>query len=497
MTDIILIQPKGSPIRKLTCLPLGLLSISRFLAKEGYNIKIINQVINDKWESDLQSELKKNIICVGVTAMIGDSIRGGIIASKFVKENGNIPVIWGGPHPSILPVQTLKEDYIDIVCEGEGDITFYELVKTLEKNKPLDKVRGIWYKENKKIKKTEKRPQADLNKLPEIPYDIIDMSKYYTTTWYKEKNFTINVETSRGCPFHCTYCYNPNLYSNWRDLKPEKVIELLKTLKDTYKVRSFHFQDDNFFVNQKRTNKIMKSIIKEKLDIIMGFQGLRLDAACRMEKNELDLMFDAGTKYFNIGLETGSPRILKMIKKGTSIDQAYNFNKILTNYPDVYPHYNFMAGFPTETKEEMFMTVNMMARLIRENPNVQIISLYLFIPWPKTDIYDLSIKEGLIPPDSLKEWINIRWGLDVDDEASRFNPWLDKEFIELYKRILLTIHTASKTNVSKISNFFVRNLTNIYAPIAKFRFYNSCFGFMPEYVISKKITRLAKVLAGY
>ena len=482
MADVILIQPKANPHRELACLPLGLLSISRLLDNEGYKIKIINQIINNRWKLDLQSELKNNPICVGITVMIGNSILSGIATSKFVKEISDIPIVWGGPHPSIIPHQTLENNYIDIVCEGEGDITFFELVKTLEKNKPLDKVKGIWYKENKKIKCNEKRAQTDLNTLPDIPYHILDMSQYKFTTWYKEKKFTINVETSRGCPFHCTYCYNCNLYPKWNGLNSKRVIELLKKLNEEYNVKSFHFQDDNFFVNQKRTNEIMEGILKEKLDIVMGFQGLRLDAACKMKKDEFDLLFKAGCRYFNLGLETGSPRILKMISKGTTIEQAYSFNKILTRYPEIYPHYNFMTGFPTETINEMLETVNMMVKLKKENPNIQIISLFLFTPWPKTEIYDLSIKHGFIPPNSLEEWGNITWGLNIGDESKKFHPWLTKDFIEMYNRIQFTIQSANYLNIDKLSNFFLRTIQNLYAPIAKFRFKNSCYSYMPEYI---------------
>ena len=492
MADIVLIQTKTSPKRELACLPLSLLSISRLLVEEGYKIKIINQIINHKWMEELQAELKKNPICVGITTIIGNSILNGIKTSEIIKEQNETPIVWGGPHPSIIPHQTIENKYIDIVCEGEGDITFYELIKALEKDKPLDKVKGIWYKKNNKIKHTENRPQADLNKLPDLPYHILDMKKYKITTWYKEKKFAINVETSRGCPFKCTYCYNPNLFSKWQGLTSNRIIELLKKLNEDYKVNSFHFQDDNFFVYQKRTNEIMKGILEEKLDITMGFQGLRLDAACRMKREEFDLLYKAGCRFFNLGLETGSPRILKMISKGTTIDQAYTFNKKLTKYPDIYPHYNFMTGFPTESIDEMFTTIHMMVKLKKENPNIQIVALFLYAPWPKTKIYNLAIKHGFKPPESLEGWSNIKWDFDMGTKRDSYRPWLSKEFIEMYKRVQFTIIPANYLNINKFSKLRMRAITNLYSPIAKFRFNHEWFSFMPEFVLMRYIENLTR-----
>ena len=96
----------------------------------------------------------------------------------MARRQGDVPVVWGGIHPTLLPEQTLENENIDIVVQGEGEETFFELVQALEKGDPLSKVKGIWYKENGEIRNTEPRPFVDLNELPPLSYHLVDVEKY-------------------------------------------------------------------------------------------------------------------------------------------------------------------------------------------------------------------------------------------------------------------------------------------------------------------------------
>jgi len=235
----------------------------------------------------------------------------------------------------------------------------------------------------------------------------------------------------------------------------------------------------------------MEGILREGLDIVMGFQGMRVDTLYQMKKSELDLLYKAGCKYFNFGLETGSPRILKLIEKGTTLKQAYSINKRLAKYPDIKPHYNFMSGFPTETIEEMFMTMNMTVKLKRENPNAQIPIIFLFIPWPKTKIYDLALQYGFVPPKSLEEWGYIEWG-SISKDCHKFRPWLTEDFIKMYKKLLLTHQLVYYPAIAKFTNFIIKILTGLYGPIAKFRYRHKFYRFMPEMILAEYIDNIIR-----
>jgi radical SAM superfamily enzyme YgiQ (UPF0313 family) len=493
MTDVILIHPITSPIKQdLYFLPLGLLSVSSLVYKEGYKIKIIDQRINTEWKKDLLRELKTEPICVGINSMIGTQILAGVAISKIVKENSNASVMWGGPFPTIQPHTTIENKYIDTVCVGQGEITFSECVKTLDKRKSLKNVRGIWYKERGKIKKNRPRPLIDLNQLPDPPYHLLNLKAYEIKSpqppiFYRKM---ICVNTSVGCPHSCTYCYNSSCYPEWNALNPVRVIELLQRLNDEYNPDLFYFTDDNFFVSKRRVKKIMEGILKEKMDVRFGFQGIRINSLAELSKKDLNLISRAGAIAFSIGIESGSPRILKMLKKETNPRQIYAVNKRLYQYNDIYLHYNIMAGFPTETIKEFFMTVNMIRKLQKENRRIILPRIFLFTPFPETEIYKLAIDHGFIPPKTLEEWGNIDWSIWGEKGLYDFRPWLSEEFKAIFKKISLMMELIYATKYHKSE---IKNLVKIYKPIAKFRLTHNFFSFMPEVnIVDIFLSRLQK-----
>ena len=185
---VVLVYPhiiEGWQARPRMAMPMSLLCIATPVMNAGYDVKIIDQRVEPRWESILRQELQKDPLCVGVSSMTGPQLRHALDISKMVKEYGNSPVIWGGTHASLLPDQTLKNENIDIVVQGEGEETFPELVEALDGKRPLSTVKGIWYKENGHIKNTGMRPFIDLNKQPPLPYHLIDLKKYATdNVWY-------------------------------------------------------------------------------------------------------------------------------------------------------------------------------------------------------------------------------------------------------------------------------------------------------------------------
>src|SRR3989338_6229363 len=243
-------------------------------------------------------------------APFGPQINNGLKAAKLTREiNSNIKIIWGGVHATLLPEQTLKNKYVDIIVYGEGEETFLELIQAIDKGLSLKNIKGIGYKESNKIILNEKRELIENIDKINLRWDLVNPKDYIHNF---EKKKSISTITSRGCYFRCSFCYNQTFFGAryFRGFSPEKVLEEIKFLLDL-KVETIKFEDYNFLVDKNRTKEICNLIKQEKLDFTWS-APIRAHYFTEEFTKEIT---SVGYKYCNIGAESGSERILKLIKK--------------------------------------------------------------------------------------------------------------------------------------------------------------------------------------
>jgi len=202
-------------------LPLSVLCVAGPLEQAGYKVKIIDQRIEKNWRAVLKKEVKNQPLCVGISAVTGKQIKGGLTAAKLVREvSVDTPIVWGRIHPSLLPEQTVTDEYVDIVVKGEGEQTFLDLVKALDGKHPLSEVKGIFYKSKGHI---FHRPSSDLlhlDSLPPLPYHLINVNDYLNSI--NGDGSDLLHFSSRGCPYSCKFCYSQSLNQRkWRYKSPE------------------------------------------------------------------------------------------------------------------------------------------------------------------------------------------------------------------------------------------------------------------------------------
>lgn len=474
MKSIILIQPREGIYNKIfkPWLPLSLLSAVVKLNHEGYPTTIIDQRVNNEWGKELIQALAQEPICVGITSMTGSQILGAIEASKLVKNHSKIPVVWGGVHSTLFPQQTLENRYIDIVVKNEGEETFYELIKRLEMSKPLDNLPGILYRENGEIIENPDRPFIDLDTVPPIPYHLVNIQNY-KHRYFNEKE-VIEVESSRGCPFNCAFCYNPLFNKRtWRAFSAANVVEETKKLVNDYSIKGIQFIDDGFFINKQRAREIMQGIIEEKLNIVLGFQGVRIDTFDKMSDDDISLIDKAGGRYLQFGVESGSPRILEMINKRIKVDQVIALNRRLSKYPRFIPHYNFMCGFPTESKEDIFKTASLAWTILQDNKNATISPFHHYKPYPGTALRELVINQNHVTPKSLEEWGHFDYTEFLQQDH-------DRDTMRLMENIETTSIFVDNKMENQTDSTFWTSIAKLYRPIARFRLKNNFYSFMPE-----------------
>ena len=221
----------------LVNVPLSLLALAR-MVKDDFDVKIINAVVDSDYKEHILNECK-NALCLAVSSMTCYQLRDGMDVCAAVKEkNPELPVIWGGYHPSTEPKQTLQNPYIDIVIRGQGEQTFKDVVERLHNNESLNNISGVSYKDGDSIINNPDRNFSDLNIFPPIPYDMIDVERHIKG--YKFGTRCLDYYISQGCASGCNFCSEPLFCGrHWSGLEPGRVVSELECLAKTYNIDTF------------------------------------------------------------------------------------------------------------------------------------------------------------------------------------------------------------------------------------------------------------------
>lgn len=454
---------------------VGLLSIASYLDSLGVAVEIIDGAR----QKDYLERIKKSIMdCqyVGLSVMT-TQIANALEISKLIKEtNPHCQVVWGGSHPTFFIDQTINHPLVDIVCFGEGEMTFYELISGRE----LSQINGIVYKKDGQIIKNPPRELHDPKATKLFNWDLVSME-------ILKKLALIPSLTSRGCPYRCTFCINAIAKNRWRARTADQVLEDLSIIKskDYFAGKSLRFWDENFFVDMNRAKNIVSGMIEKNI-IIPWETTVRADYVREgmIDDDFMAQLKKSGCYLLSFGAESGSPIILKKIKKDISPDQIINSAKMCLKY-GVIPQYSFMIGLPGETKDDMFLTLKVIDRLVKLSDKVQILGPQAFRPYPGSELYSECLASGWQAPQSLDEWAHL-----VENELSYLTvqnfPWVKyKDFVESMEAYVrfgaMSLKSAmgSSVKAQKLLKF-------IFVLICELRWKLKFFYFPYEYKLAKK-----------
>lgn len=336
-----------------SAMPLGSLSIASYLKNKGHEVKICDR------EVDGVGPLKMGPFSPDIVGIATPSFEGfpdAIKISKKLKKQ-NIPVVWGGQAPSLLPDLALKSGVVDYVVIGEGEFTFLELINALINNSSLRDVDGLAYMKNGEIIMNKGRGFADLADFPIIDLSLISPEKYFVP--YVDCEKMLHIYASKGCPHQCTYCYCKCLHKGvWRPRPFDYILSEIRYLVETHKLDGVCFTDDLFGPNQQHVEEICNRIIESGMKFAWGC-NMRAD---NCTKEELQKMHDAGCRWILFGIESGSQTRQKLIKKSIKLDSAQETIKNCREI-GIYTTATFIIGFPDETQEEIKKTIQYMRKL--------------------------------------------------------------------------------------------------------------------------------------
>ncbi|OGC47072.1 MAG: hypothetical protein A3A94_03445 [Candidatus Portnoybacteria bacterium RIFCSPLOWO2_01_FULL_43_11] len=445
---ILLFSPQPTPKGRRIA-PMGLLAISSYLDSEGYDIKIFHSYDEEYYLKAL-NHLDK-AICVGITAMTGYQITDGLRFADLVRrKNKTVPIIWGGIHPTILPVQTIKHPLVDIIVKGQGEITFTELVHRLDKKEPFGDILGLTYKKDDQIINNPERPLEKLEKFPALPYHLLwNIEKYLKKTDYGDKR-TLSYITSQGCPFNCRFCYvsNSSFKSRWDSYSAERVINEIENLVKEYNIDAVDLRDSNFCVDEQRVKKICEGLLERNIKIGIIWANARAEQVNKYSPETWRLMKKAGFRELLIGAESGDQDMLNLINKRSTVEDLVKCEALAKKY-DIQLIESFMTGFPPLTdnaadyekswRKELSATVDLASKIYETNPLARVF-LFFYTPYYGTELYKESVQRGFKEPKDLESWGRI-------DLSERVTPWVTDEQYRLV--MLLRILFMFKRITSK------------------------------------------------
>lgn len=360
--QILLIYPKPSVAYDTThCLALGLAYIAAVLEKNNFKVKVIDFNVQ---KPSLAQKLK-NIDIVGIFTLTPNIYNSWRLAQKIKKINQKIWVVLGGPHASSLPEESLAKKQVDAVVRQEGEITFLEVCQAWPA-KDFSKIKGLSFRKNKKIVNNSDRPYIkDLDSLPMPAWHLFPLEKYGSTrpTWIDQSKVVVGtVITSRGCPYHCIFCFKGVHGCQYRFRSPESVLAELKILKEKFGVNFVEFQDDNFNLIPGRALKICKLLVKEKLNIKWSIPN-GLSRVDNLSQEFLSWAKKSGCVDVWFAVESGSQRVLdKVIGKKTKISQIKRAVKLAKI--EGFQVGGFVClGNPGETEKDMQKTIDFVCKL--------------------------------------------------------------------------------------------------------------------------------------
>ncbi|UCF36929.1 MAG: B12-binding domain-containing radical SAM protein [Acidobacteriota bacterium] len=460
-------------------LPLACLYLGTVLEEAGYRVEVLDERITASFEDDVRASIRKERpIFVGISAMTGMQIRGGLDAARVVRnELPELPIVWGGVHPTLCPDSTLKDELCDIVVKGEGEITIVELADCLREGGDLSAVAGIGYKESGQLKYGPYRPMIeDLDVIPRPDYDLIEMEHYFTRAPSTDEA-QLQIVTSRGCPYDCEFCYNLKFNERrFRHHSAERIVADIRHLVEEFEVNAIFIEDDYFFGHPGRVEQICDLLIEADLDLLIQVP-CRIDYLYKRSPEMLDKLYRAGFKELWVGIESGSEKRLKEIMKRTTLNQVRDVNRLLSG-SDVYVKYGFMAGFPNEDREETLETVDFMFELLGGNSNAGVAPVAVYTPYPGTTLYDKArLVHGAEFPETLEGWSRFHF-------AENNNPFLSPQ----QKKFVSKINTVSRFFERRAFERFCNNrfkpllmsLYSLYYGYLRLRLRWRFFGLMPE-----------------
>jgi radical SAM superfamily enzyme YgiQ (UPF0313 family) len=367
---------------------LGIGYMAAVLEKNGYDVDVLDASALELSYDEIGEEIvKRNPDIVSISALtptIGVALD---TADKIRQVKHDAIVVLGGYHPTFQFEEVLKESSVDVVIRGEGEYTFLELVRTIERNGDLSNVNGLAFHDENDgslVVTPEREIITDLDELPFPAFHLFPMNRY------RILNITTNVATiitTRGCPMQCSFCSSAALHGDrLRRRSYENVCDEIELRLKEQNIDTIAFMDDTFTLNRKFVKDFCREIKRRNLKFWWGCTS-RVDS---LNEELLQMMKDAGCITLFIGVESADQQMLDRMNKNITVEKTENAFR-LARKVGIRTIASCVLGMPEDTRESMERTIEFVKKL---NPNYALYSLAT--PYPGTRFYQETFEKNVI-----------------------------------------------------------------------------------------------------
>jgi len=373
-------------------MPLGLASIAGYLRQKGIDVEILDAQANQILNSQIQKKIKESRAdIIGLTSMT-PTVHQDLDICVKAKELGKI-VVLGGPQINAMPQEMLKIPVIDYGIKGEGEYPFYLLVEALKNKKSVRAIPGLVFRdESGAVIENPPYIHPNLDDLPLPARDLLPFEKYFSLI---SEGRLATLVPSRGCPFHCGFCFKQPSDTLIRFRSPQLVVDEIEALIAKFQINEINFVSDTFSVKKDFVEGLCSEILKRKIKI-SWIAPTRIGS---VDYDLLKLMKSSGCRSLRFGIESGSEKILQLMNKPINKEETIKVFKWTKDiHLETFAY--LIIGYIGETEGTIKETMSFIKKI-----QPDLIMYNIATPLPKTPLFDQAVKAGLVAPDYWSQFL--------------------------------------------------------------------------------------------
>lgn len=446
---ILLIQPPTNINLKiesgLKYPPMGIAFLAAAIRDQGYSVKIFDANVEKNPFDQLLIILNKyqpQVVGLSFTSLLANSAHH--TAELIKKHNPNITILAGGYHPTVMPLEVIKDPNFDFVFIGEGEQSLFEWLEQYKNQQTnFNQIKGLVFRLNDKIIQTEPRELiANLDDIPFPAYNLLPIDKYSSLASTRKPYVTFI--RSRGCPFRCLFCGVQKMFGRrYRCQSPAKTISEIDILVRDFGIKEINFKDSDFLIDKTNVIEFCRLLITRKYDLIWTCNA-RVDM---INEEILKLMQQAGCRLITYGVESGSQEILNNLKKDISLSQTEQAIQ-LTKKIGIRCALDIILGGIGETQATFKQTLSFIKKL---NPDY--VAFTYLTAFPGSELYAEALKNNWFIGGQTDNYSYENLQLN----ATRLS---DAELAKIYKQALKSFYLRPSYIVSRIKHLTFSDIKN-------------------------------------